>query len=165
MSPFSPFKKISSKTTVNYSIAWGLGKRPWWQITRLPSRAEVSFIPIYSFDTKENDQTIYSLFQDKSFMRSNPQTAQFTYLKYTMQGVLIYSCQWATITKTNFYNDYHYRYYVTSGHFHPPPPPPVPYPLAVTPLPSGPLSPSEAEETTNLFSVPIVLPSLDISPK
>lgn len=98
-------------------------------------------------------------------MRSNPQTAQFTYLKYTMQGVLIYSCQWATITKTNFYNDYHYRYYVTSGHFHPPPPPPVPYPLAVTPLPSGPLSPSEAEETTNLFSVPIVLPSLDISPK
>lgn len=70
-------------------------------------------------------------------MRCNPQTAQFTYLQYTMQGILIYSCQYATITKTNFYNDYHYRYYVTSGHFHPPPLPPVPYPLAVTPLPSG----------------------------
>jgi len=64
----SPFKKISSKTIVNYSTARGPGQSSWWQMIRLSPKAEIAFSSHYGFDTEENDQTLCSLFTSSSFI-------------------------------------------------------------------------------------------------
>lgn len=106
----SPFKKISSKTIVNYSTARGCGQSSWWQMISSPKQ-RLLLVLIYGCDTKQNDQTISSLFTSNSFIM-----IQFTY--HTIYLLKVYkwfqgSSQLCNHYQNQIYN-HHHDYLISS---------------------------------------------------